>query len=113
MTPTFDPLHIEALVFLTLEIGDLRVKLLGAKSRIEDRNPPSEIDERGNEIIEAAFASESDLVSISNSIRRRMDDADAVAAVVIQPLNAFEEAHFELARQNAQAIDAYCASRFN
>ena len=111
MTSAVDPIHIRALVVLAFEIAELRLKLAGAESRVMERHLSGKTNGGGEELIEAAHASSLDLVAMRNSILRRMADTAGVEATLARPLNAFEEAHLDLARRNAQAIDAWCADQ--
>lgn len=113
MTRALEPDHIKALVALLVEIGDLRAKLAAARGRIHERNPVTALDENGDGIIAAAERSERELVSIAASILRRLKDAGCLGEVLSQPLYKYEEAHFDMARESAQAIDAYCARKSN
>ena len=113
MAPSFDQDHIKTLVALLVEIGDLRARLAAARGRIQERNPATALDENGDGIIAAAERSERELVSIAASILRRLKDAGCLGAVLSQPLNKYEEAHFDMARESAQAVDAYCARKSN
>jgi hypothetical protein len=113
MTPRFDQQQFQALLALLVEIGDLRARLAAARGRIQERNPVTALDENGDDIIAAAERSERELVSIASSILRRLKDAGCLGEVLSQPLNKYEEAHFDVARQSAQAIDVYCARKSN
>ena len=113
MKPALDQEHIKALVVLLVEIGDLRAKLAAARGRIQERNPATARDENGQDIIAAAERSERELVSIAASIIRRLKDAGCPSEVLYQPLNKYEEAHFDMARESAMAVDAYCARKSN
>ncbi len=112
MTPAFDPQHVRSLVSLALELGDLRAKFAGAQARLQEQNLLSALDEDGEEVMAAARRSECELAAIGASILRRMD-ADGVTTVLALPLNKYEEAHLDMARQHAQAIDDYCARTAN
>ena len=113
MTPPIGQDQIKALVTLLIEIGDLRAKLSAARGRIQERNPATALDENGDDIIAAAERSERELVSIAASILRRLKDAGCPSDVLLQPLNKYEEAHFDMARESAEAVDAYCARKSN
>ena len=113
MTPAFNPEHIKALVSLLVEIGDLRAKLAAARGRIQERNPLTAQDENGEDVIAAAERSERELVAIAASILRRLKDAGCAGEVLNQPLNKYEEAHFDMARASALAVDTYCARKSN
>jgi hypothetical protein len=113
MALAFNQEHIKELVTLLVEIGDLRAKLSAARGRIQERNPVTALDENGDDIIAAAERSERELVSIAASILRRLKDAGCLGEVLSQPLNKYEEAHFDMARESAHAIDAYCARKSN
>lgn len=107
-----DQQHISNLVALTIEIGDLRARLASAGARAIDSTHFA-ADSSVEEIMEAALSSERDLAAIGASIIRRMQDRATCADVLAQPLNKYEEAHFDQARSNAEAIEAYCARMAN
>ena len=113
MTHVVDPEHVKTLVALLIEIGDLRAKLAAARGRVQERNPINALDENGDDVIAAAERSERELVSIASSILRRLKDAGCADEVLNQPLNKYEEAHFDMARESALAIDEYCARKSN
>ena len=113
MTPVVDREHLKTLVALLIEIGDLRAKLATARGRIQERNPVTAMDENGDGVIAAAERSERELVSIAASILRRLKDAGCLGEVLSQPLNKYEAAHFDMARESAQAVDAYCTRKSN
>src|SRR5262249_7634677 len=113
MKTVYDQDHVKALVALLIEIGDLRAKLSAARGRIQERNPITALDENGDDIIAAAERSERELVSIAASTLRRLKAAGCLNEALPQPLNKYEEAHFDMARQSAEAIDVYCARKSN
>lgn len=113
MGASVDPERIKELVALLVEIGDLRARLAAGRGKIQERNPVTACDENGHDLIYAAERSERELVSIASAILRRLKDAGCLDQVLSQPLNKYEEAHFDLARESAQAIDVYCARKSN
>jgi hypothetical protein len=109
MKSALDKQHVQALVALLIETGDLRVKLAAARARVHDHGAAIAIELGGDDIVAAALRSENELISIASSILRRLKDAGCPSEVLCQPLNKYEEAYFDMARQNAQAIEDFCA----
>jgi hypothetical protein len=110
MTP--EQQHLRDLIALAFQICDLRARLVSGHSRLLERSSIAAIDHDGEEIIDAAIRSERELVAIAAAILRRLD-AEGAEVVLTQPLNKYEEAHFDMARQHAQALDEYCARMAN
>lgn len=102
-----DPQNLRTLVALLVEIGDLRVKLCSAQSRILHASSISAIDEGAEAIVEAARSCERDLAAMGAAVLRRFD-AVGEAAVLGNPLNKYEVAHLDMARRTVEEIDDCC-----
>ncbi|HEX5005716.1 MAG TPA: hypothetical protein VFV70_01310 [Hyphomonadaceae bacterium] len=110
MTP--DQQNLRELISLAFQICELRAKLVTCQSKLIERSAIAAVDRDAEEIIDAAGRSERELTSIASAILRRMD-AEGAEVVLACPLNKYEEAHFDMARKHAAAIDDYCARMAN
>ena len=101
---------LHKLVPVMIEIGGLRLRLSHARAGILTHAGSGELDRQTEGLIEDALESERDLASIVSAISKRLRSPEGCADLATQPLNKYEEAHFDLARAHADELDA-CAVR--